>query len=527
MAEAPFKRINFFKGFLTTEKDWNDAERYHVEKRKLHNRAFHAPGVVPGYGDELRVSSRGRGDLSIEIGSGYAIDAQGHDIVVPEKQIRTLNPGDFKLPATIYVVLRYVEEFDDFIAYRENLDYQGHRRIKEISKVEFSIVEPDIGTEVELARISLEKGARRVVDARDPSAPDINEIDLRFVRRAGVAGVRLSPMILHRLLEAIQLEKRIMKFLAREKKILAAQDALHALISLEMILHTAYVDHANIWNLLQIIVRLKWDVVLEVEKRVPRLSAAKEFAGFKKNVDILQGLVIERRRTDEGLENIVTYQMKACQSIEGLVGVIRDEESIVKPLPGPDDGKGGGKGLDLNRYLPGGIAYEEIKVRSQPFTETIIVDGDEWVLVDTIDVLDPESESAHGFVIREAKDTYRTRQKLRYPDGTVIEDRGIAHEGGYCEFKVTNVTPHHDLVLIRRMDYVHGEYQAELHIDGVRLDRILNCDGEDRKHRWRNWPYIVPAQYINSETINIKQVMLTADRDINMFRYWFYQPSAK
>ena len=77
MAQAPYKRINFFKGFLTTEADWNDAERYHVEKRKLHNRALHAPGIVPGFGDELRVSSRGRGDLSIEVGSGYAIDAQG------------------------------------------------------------------------------------------------------------------------------------------------------------------------------------------------------------------------------------------------------------------------------------------------------------------------------------------------------------------------------------------------------------------------------------------------------------------
>ena len=33
-----FKRINFFKGFLTTEHDWNDAERYHIEKRRLHNR---------------------------------------------------------------------------------------------------------------------------------------------------------------------------------------------------------------------------------------------------------------------------------------------------------------------------------------------------------------------------------------------------------------------------------------------------------------------------------------------------------
>ncbi len=31
-----FKRINFFKGFLTTEKDWNDAERYHIDKRRLH-----------------------------------------------------------------------------------------------------------------------------------------------------------------------------------------------------------------------------------------------------------------------------------------------------------------------------------------------------------------------------------------------------------------------------------------------------------------------------------------------------------
>ena len=41
-----FKRINFFKGFLTTEHDWNDAERYHLEKRKLHNRLCHAPGIL-------------------------------------------------------------------------------------------------------------------------------------------------------------------------------------------------------------------------------------------------------------------------------------------------------------------------------------------------------------------------------------------------------------------------------------------------------------------------------------------------
>ena len=48
MAEqANFKRINFFEGFFTTDEDWNAAEGYHLEKRRLHNRVLHAPGVVP------------------------------------------------------------------------------------------------------------------------------------------------------------------------------------------------------------------------------------------------------------------------------------------------------------------------------------------------------------------------------------------------------------------------------------------------------------------------------------------------
>lgn len=512
----PFKRLNFFKGFLPTEADFNEGERYHVDKRRLLTRALHAPGVVPGMGDELRVTSRGRGDLSVEIGSGVAIDGSGNDVVVPEKQIRTINPGDFKLPQTIYVVLRYIEEFADFIAYKENLDYQGHRRVEEGYKLDFSIVEPDVNQEVELARVYLEKDARRVTDARDPFRPGPNEIDLRFVRQAGVAGARLSPMILWRLNEAIAQQKRILQHLARVKKIIAAQDAFHAVITLDMLVKTAYVDHTNIWHLLAIIAELEWDVVEEVESRVPDLSARKEFTGFKKNVDILRGLVGERRRTDEGLENIITYQLKAAEAIDTLLPKIRAEEIAVRATEeAPKDSKV----VRLD-----GIAFEDLKVRSEPFTETIVVDGKEWVLVDLIDVLDKDSEEAHDFAIREARDTYRTRQKLRYPDGTVIEDKGIAHEGGFCEFTVKNLTPHQDLVMIRRMDYVHGDFQAEIHVNGQRLDRILDCRGEDRKYRWRNWPYVIPAEHISTNTIKVKQVMLTADRDINMFHYWFYQP---
>ena len=66
MTETPqqgFKRINFFKGFLTTEKDWNDAERYHIDKRRLHNKVCHGRGIVPRYSGQLRVNARKRGEV--------------------------------------------------------------------------------------------------------------------------------------------------------------------------------------------------------------------------------------------------------------------------------------------------------------------------------------------------------------------------------------------------------------------------------------------------------------------------------
>ena len=44
-----FKRLNFFTGFFTTvDKSWNDGETYHIEKRKLHNRTLHRPGILQG-----------------------------------------------------------------------------------------------------------------------------------------------------------------------------------------------------------------------------------------------------------------------------------------------------------------------------------------------------------------------------------------------------------------------------------------------------------------------------------------------
>src|SRR5215471_2960263 len=221
-----FKRINFFKGFLTTEHDWNDAERYHLEKRKLHNRLCHAPGIVAGFLGDLRVTARQRGDLSMEIQPGYAIDGQGNDLVLWEPVIKTIVPEEYKLPQTLFIVLRFVEELTDFIAYKENLEYKGHRRVLESCKVEISQTSPDIKQEVELARILLEKGATRIRDARDPYDPRANEIDLRYVPRAGVSGSFLDTTSKQRLGAVLQSARRAFFHMARDGKVLTAHDAL-------------------------------------------------------------------------------------------------------------------------------------------------------------------------------------------------------------------------------------------------------------------------------------------------------------
>src|SRR3954462_15684250 len=144
MPEAQnFKRINFFEGFFTTDEDWNAAEAYHLEKRKLHNKILHQPGVVPIVGGGLKVNSRGKGDLSFEVSPGYAVDGRGNEIVLRDPAVKVIELEKLKLPQTVYVGVRYYEEPTDFIAYKENPRFKGHRRIEEKCKVEVLARPPD------------------------------------------------------------------------------------------------------------------------------------------------------------------------------------------------------------------------------------------------------------------------------------------------------------------------------------------------------------------------------------------------
>jgi len=225
----------------------------------------------------------------------------------------------------------------------------------------------------------------------------------------------------------------------------------------------------------------------------------------------------ERRFTADALQNMCAYQQKAGEIVASVFAggppVVLDDEA---PRPAASAAAPAKK--------TGGMDWEGVKGIAQlDLPAEIEVEGQTWVQVDKIDVMDKDSEEKHQLAINDAKDSYRSRQKLKYPDGTVLEDVGRAHVGGYAQYNVANVKPGKPLAVVRRMDYVYGDYEIEFFVDGKNAG-VCSCAGTDRVHRWRNWPYVINGDLITKDKVTVKQNAGTAGRDINMFRYWFYQP---
>lgn len=77
-----FERPRFFAGQLLTDRDLEAAQRYVIEKNKLHNRYLVGTGVVCGLAVRCDPCCEG----SVVVEPGYAIDCCGNDIVLCEPE---------------------------------------------------------------------------------------------------------------------------------------------------------------------------------------------------------------------------------------------------------------------------------------------------------------------------------------------------------------------------------------------------------------------------------------------------------
>jgi hypothetical protein len=73
-----FKKARYFHGMLMTERDFQDEQKYHIEKRKLVNRMLHGFGVVCG----LQIKPTPSASSTIIISRGLALDCYGNEIFV-------------------------------------------------------------------------------------------------------------------------------------------------------------------------------------------------------------------------------------------------------------------------------------------------------------------------------------------------------------------------------------------------------------------------------------------------------------
>ena len=145
-----------------------------------------------------------------------------------------------------------------------------------------------------------------------------------------------------------------------------------------------------------------------------------------------------------------------------------------------------------------------------------------YKLVDKIDILDDASEKEHEFKLGGVKEELRQKQNFFFPDGTRVSDRGRLHWEGFAQYKIKNLKPELDVLAIRRIDYAYGGLKTEIEIDGEKIG-VWEITGNDRKYRWRNMPYIMSGKFIKKEEVAVKQIAISAERDVNMFGYWFYQ----
>lgn len=174
-----FKRLHFFTGFFTTAADWEQGQQYHLEKRKLHLSGLHTPGIIPGNGEELKVTAAG--GLKVAVAPGAALDRDGNLLYLHEKQDNIDVTPPQGQAGRVYICIAYGEDLSDTQHNVDYPEYSGKSRVTENPRI-FCGPNPQ---GVELARIELEPGASAINAPINPASPGLNELDTRYATLAG------------------------------------------------------------------------------------------------------------------------------------------------------------------------------------------------------------------------------------------------------------------------------------------------------------------------------------------------------
>ncbi|HEX8845926.1 MAG TPA: tail fiber domain-containing protein [Pyrinomonadaceae bacterium] len=188
-------RTNYFTSQFLVEDDFKNEQAYHLEMRRLHNRALHLWGVVDG------LVVKKEGPQSVSVGPGMAIDKDGKEIILIQASapmsFDTNPPG----PGALFVVLSYKDNDQDqkYIYTGTGLPDTNKRytRIVETWDLEVSANAPDDGSVIKLASLTVDKSGlvgdpdnnvRRMAGSSVPRGSWLGSQDL-YIGADGKVGV--------------------------------------------------------------------------------------------------------------------------------------------------------------------------------------------------------------------------------------------------------------------------------------------------------------------------------------------------
>lgn len=110
VAIPALERPSFFRGQLLESDDLAAMYDFHREMRWLHNQTLHGWGIAVGF-----AVSGNKGDRVVTVAPGYAIDCQGHDLVLSRPQSMQIPPVSGAAtggPARYFFTASYISDAD-------------------------------------------------------------------------------------------------------------------------------------------------------------------------------------------------------------------------------------------------------------------------------------------------------------------------------------------------------------------------------------------------------------------------------
>ncbi len=181
----PLERVQVTDGLLITATHWQRAHQYHRHYQRLHYQALHQSGIVQGLGvcvigapDEI--ASEYRDHRWIQIQPGFAIDAWGNAIVVPEAMsFRIASEAPNGGTAVVSIVLRHVDP--DQLQVNANAPSAF---IRETFRIDETVNDVD-ANDIVLCRVTIGSNKVTIQPSHNVFAPGSQELDFRDRRFVG------------------------------------------------------------------------------------------------------------------------------------------------------------------------------------------------------------------------------------------------------------------------------------------------------------------------------------------------------